>query len=46
MIVYTIVMPSEQDTYDRAHRLPYISSELLAIDSDLIYKEFFREEEN
>ena len=46
MIEYTIIMPTEQDTYDRAHRLPYISSELLAIDSELIYKEFFKEGEN
>jgi hypothetical protein len=39
-------MPTEEDSYDRKHRLPYISSELLAIDSDLIYNEFFREAEN
>lgn len=35
-------MPRETDSYDRGHKLPYISSELLAIDSELIYEEFFR----
>lgn len=41
LISYTIVMPQESEGYDRGHKLPYISSELLAIDSDLIYAEFF-----
>jgi hypothetical protein len=35
-------MPLPTDSYDRGHKLPYISSELLAIDSELIYGEFFR----
>lgn len=34
-------MPLPTDSYDRGHKLPYISSELLAIDSELIYAEFF-----
>lgn len=38
-------MPQEHQGHDRCHRLPYISSELLAIDSDLIYCEFFKEGE-
>lgn len=31
-------MPDEKDGHDRCHKLPYISSELLAIDSELIYQ--------
>jgi hypothetical protein len=38
-------MPLSTDGYDRGHKLPYISSELLAIDSDIIYGEFFKEGE-
>jgi hypothetical protein len=34
-------MPLESDGYDRCYKLPYISSELLAIDSDIIYTAFF-----
>ena len=37
-------MPTKNDTFDRAHRLPYISSELLALDSLMIHGEFFRED--
>lgn len=46
MIQNATIMPLESDGYDRCHRLPYISSELLALDSDLIFKEFFSEEQN
>ena len=35
-------MPKETDSYERGHKLPFISSELLAIDSDFIYREFFK----
>ena len=37
LINYTIVMPTPEQGHDRCFKLPYISSELLAIDSDLIY---------
>ena len=37
LINYTIILPKITDDYDRMNRLPYISSELLAIDSHLIY---------
>lgn len=36
-------MPLSTDTHDRAHKLPYISSELLALSSPLIHEEFFKE---
>ena len=44
MIQYVIIMPNSQDSHDRCYRLPYISSELLALNSDLIYSEFFQPE--
>lgn len=46
LIDYTITLPKEEDGHDRCHKLPYISSELLAIDSELIYTEFFPEGQN
>ena len=34
-------MPALTDGHDRCHKLPYISSEILALNSELIYSEFF-----
>lgn len=36
-------MPDPAQGHARCHHLPYISSELLALDSPLILEEFFRE---
>ena len=38
-------MPSHSDGHDRCHKLPYISSEILALNSELIYMEFFRNDQ-
>lgn len=37
LIEYITVMPSENDTPNRKYRYPYVSSEMLGIDSPLIY---------
>lgn len=37
-------MPVLEDGYDRCHKLPYISSEILAIDSDIMFSPFFVKE--
>ena len=44
LIKYTTEMPKQQEGYDRCHRLPYISSEMLAIDSEMFYRAFFGED--
>lgn len=41
LVRYVTVMPREDEGYDRCHRLPYISSEMLAIDSQIFYEVFF-----
>lgn len=38
---YTIVLPLESDPEDRVRKLPYVSSEVLAIDNEVVYKAFF-----
>jgi hypothetical protein len=38
---YTIVLPKETDGEDRVRKLPYVSSEVLAIDSETVYRAFF-----
>lgn len=36
-------MPTEEQGYDRCHKLPYISSEMLAIDNNFFHSAFFPE---
>lgn len=45
LVKYVTVMPKEEEGYDRCHRLPYISSEMLAIDSQIFYDAFFSQKE-
>jgi len=35
------VLPLESDEEDRVRKLPYVSSEVLAIDNEVVYKAFF-----
>jgi hypothetical protein len=41
MLTYITVMPQPTDTDLRKFKLPFVSGEILAIESSLIYEAFF-----
>lgn len=41
MLEYVTVMPLDSDSPLRKFKLPYVSGEVLAIESNLIYEAFF-----
>jgi len=41
MLDYVVSMPNEEDSSLRKFKLPYVSGEVLAIESSLIYEAFF-----
>jgi len=41
MLEYIVSMPSEEDSPLRKFKLPYVSGEVLAIESSLVYEAFF-----
>lgn len=45
MIRYVIEEPANATDTDRAFLFPYVSSEILAIDSDIIYEAFWDQEQ-
>jgi hypothetical protein len=38
-------MPTEEDTHNRAHKFPFITSEILSSDVPAIFDMFFKEED-
>jgi len=44
MVSYIIEMPREEDGHSRAHKFPFVASEVFNSEADVIFKYFFPEE--
>jgi len=44
MVSYVIEMPWEEDGHSRAHKFPFVASEVFNSEADVIFKYFFPEE--
>ncbi len=44
MVSYVIEMPREEDGHSRAHKFPFVASEVFNSEADVIFKYFFPEE--
>ena len=45
MLVFILKMPTEEDTHNRAHKFPFIASEIFSSDCPIIFEMFFSEPE-
>lgn len=45
LLEYIIKVPSEEDSHDRAHKLPFMISDILAQENNSLLEVFFNEEE-
>jgi hypothetical protein len=41
MVSYIIEMPTLEDSHNRAHKFPFVTSEVFSGEADVIFKHFF-----
>ncbi len=45
MLVFILKMPTEEDSHNRAHKFPFISSEIFSSEVPALFDMFFEAEE-